>query len=240
MNILIIGASKGIGLALSELLSVNSSLHLLRTTSDKKAYRLTETKDSMFFCDICDESSIDSLYQKLKHKVTSIDCVINCAGVLHNSDFLPEKSLNQICQDRFLKSFQVNSIGHLLILKALQPLLKKSERGVAVSLSARVGSIEDNYLGGWYSYRMSKAALNMGFKTLSIEWKRTCPQLKLLLIHPGTTDTNLSKPFQKNLKKGQLQSPTETADYIWKQILKVRNQTQKNLFIDFNGEKIKW
>ena len=95
-------------------------------------------------------------------------------------------------------------------------------------------------LGGWYSYRMSKAALNMGFKTLEIEWMRKHPHIKLLLIHPGTTDTQLSKPFQQRLKLGMLQTVEQTSEYLIKQIIKKLNGQLDSLFIDFNGIPIEW
>jgi NAD(P)-dependent dehydrogenase (short-subunit alcohol dehydrogenase family) len=139
-----------------------------------------------------------------------------------------------------IENYQVNAMGHLLLLKKMEKLIATAENPIVTSISARIGSIKDNQLGGWYSYRMSKAALNMGFKTLEIVWRRKYPHIQLLLVHPGTTDTELSKPFQKRLAPGKLQTIEQTSQFIIEQINRKQQGQLDSLFIDFNGIEIEW
>lgn len=121
--------------------------------------------------------------------------VINAAGLLHAAQFMPEKKLADLNYEQLLATFQVNTFGPALVLRHFSKLLAP-ERAVLAMLSAKVGSIEDNRLGGWYSYRASKAALNMLLKTAAIEVKRSQPQAVLVALHPGTVDSALSQPFR--------------------------------------------
>jgi NAD(P)-dependent dehydrogenase (short-subunit alcohol dehydrogenase family) len=114
-----------------------------------------------------------------------------------------------------LKLYQINAMGPILFFKSLWPELRRAHPLVAASISARVGSISDNQLGGWYSYRASKAALNQYMRTLAIELARYNPDAVIATLHPGTVDTNLSQPFRGHLAKGQLQSPAQSAANLW-------------------------
>jgi NAD(P)-dependent dehydrogenase (short-subunit alcohol dehydrogenase family) len=143
-----------------------------------------------------------------------LDRVVICTGMLHGSGQRPEKSLRELDAAWLQHNFAVNSIGPALVLKHFLPLLRRDERAVCAALSARVGSISDNRLGGWYSYRASKAALNMLIATAAIELKRTHPRALLLGLHPGTVDSRLSAPFQTNVREGQLQSPAQAAGQL--------------------------
>ncbi len=239
-NIVIIGADKGIGLALCELILTNTQHHVIATSRDYSKEWQKSGRFSKLACDITNESSIKQCAQTLSENINCIDWLINCAGILHNEQYSPEKSITQLNAHQMLDNFSTNAMGHLLINKCLEKLIAASTQPVVCSISARIGSIGDNHLGGWYAYRMSKAALNMGYKTLSIEWKRRLPHIKLLLIHPGTTDTNLSKPFQKRMKKGMLQTSEFTAQAIYKQLKLTANGDQKSLYVDFNGLEIEW
>ena len=107
----------------------------------------------------------------------------NWIGVLHEGEMQPEKSLRHINTEQLIRYFQVNSIGAILLFKQVQPLLKHSQRSILATISAKVGSIGDNQVGGWYGYRASKAALNMFIKNTAIEYKRTCPQAILVALH---------------------------------------------------------
>ena len=238
-NVLIIGGNQGIGRSMAELLQ---SEHRLIVTS-RSFNELTEVAADSWqvHCDLSDENAITQLYPQLQQQVRHIDWVINCAGVLHNDSFQPEKTFKQCNFNQFETSFKVNCWGHLQVIKSIQPLLIKAKNPIMASLSARIGSIEDNRLGGWYTYRMSKAALNMGFKTLGIEWSRMCPSAKLMLLHPGTTDTALSKPFQKNLPNKQIQSPVDVARKLINQITAhAKSKQQGTVFIDYAGKQIPW
>jgi NAD(P)-dependent dehydrogenase (short-subunit alcohol dehydrogenase family) len=127
----------------------------------------------------------------------------------------------------------------MLWLKHLVKLLKRSDKCVITALSARVGSIEDNGLGGWYSYRSSKSALNMMMKSLAIELKRQSPQSTVLLFHPGTTNTPLSKPFQKNVPAGKLFTPEFVAECLYNQIAESNSNDLIN-YRDWQGQSIQW
>ena len=130
-------------------------------------------------------------------------------------------------------------MSSLLLAKYAGPKLKRSERGIFAALSAKVGSIEDNRLGGWYSYRASKAAANMVLKNLSIEWQRTAPNIRVLALHPGTTDTNLSRPFQSRVKPEKLFSPEKVAELLLKQ-LDQSHANPSGRFIAYDGEELPW
>ena len=238
-NILIIGGNQGIGQAMVDQLKTN---HCVITTS-RNYGELTQVDENLWqiHCDLTDELSIKQLYTQISQQFTHIDWLINCAGVLFNEDFQPEKTHKQCNLNQFETSFKINCWGHLQIINSIQPLLIKSDQPVLASISARIGSIEDNRLGGWYTYRMSKAALNMGLKTLGIEWSRTCRKAKIMLLHPGTTDTALSKPFQKNLPSNQLQSPADVARQLIDQInLQIESKSTGTVFLDFEGKSIPW
>ncbi len=138
----------------------------------------------------------------------AFDLVLVATGVLHEVGGLqPEKSWRALDAGSLEKAFTVNSIAPALVAKHFLPLLIRDRKAVFAALSARVGSIEDNTLGGWYAYRASKAALNMLIKTLSIELARRNPSATCIALHPGTVDTALSKPFQHSVPNGKLFSP---------------------------------
>ncbi|WP_395377060.1 SDR family NAD(P)-dependent oxidoreductase [Marinicella sp. W31] len=238
MNIIIVGGERGIGQALVQQLRQERSHQLIITSRTAKL----RADESLAYhpLDISDTDSIATFSQWTKSTFSHIDWVINCAGILHTDKYRPEKSLKQVNQLQLQDNFMTNAAGHLLLLKALEKQLAASSAGLATSISARIGSISDNKLGGWYAYRMSKAALNMAYKTLSIEWKRNYPQLKLLLFHPGTTATNLSAPFQKNVPDGKLHSVEKTARYYLEVIHDTLQQKQAALFRDYAGETITW
>jgi NAD(P)-dependent dehydrogenase (short-subunit alcohol dehydrogenase family) len=151
--------------------------------------------------DILDEASIAAAASSISAPPSLI---VVATGMLHEEGAGPEKSMRELDAGRMSLSFAVNTIGPALVAKHFLPLLAKGERSVFAILSARVGSITDNRLGGWYSYRASKAALNQLIRTLSIEMKRINDRAIIVGLHPGTVDTNLSKPFQANVAPGQL------------------------------------
>ncbi|MDX1706016.1 SDR family NAD(P)-dependent oxidoreductase [Pseudidiomarina sp.] len=161
-----------------------------------------------------------------------ISGVISALGILHSNEFMPEKRLDEVNKDQLNGSFYVNAVLPILLLQTTLPLLPVKQRCFWVQLSAKVGSITDNYLGGWYSYRASKAALNMLLKTASVETARTHKQLIIAAIHPGTTDTSLSQPFQQRLPKGKLFAPEVSAE----RILAVTDQ----LTVEQSGQLLHW
>lgn len=240
MIILVIGGERGIGKAMADQLLKAGHTLITSSRSFDQLQHFSE-KHWTVHLDITNENSIQHLSEQLEHEFNHIDWIINCAGVLHTENYMPEKSLSQLNANQLNDNYMTNAVGHLLTIKALQKLITKSQNPVITSISARIGSIDDNHLGGWFAYRMSKAALNMGMKTLAIEWHRKFPKVKFLLLHPGTTDTDLSAPFQKNLPKGQLQSVESTASMLIEQIKQHQNHSSKfPLFLDYTGKNIKW
>ncbi|WP_163937495.1 SDR family NAD(P)-dependent oxidoreductase [Paraferrimonas sp. SM1919] len=165
----------------------------------------------------------------------SLDAVIVATGLLHNHQLQPEKSIQEIRAESFTKIMQANCLTPLCILKHCLPKLKKDKFTLMATLSARVGSISDNRLGGWYSYRCSKAALNMGLKNLAIEAQRNKQQTCVVGLHPGTVDSPLSAPYKK--ASSQWQTPQESASKLISVMQNLSMQDTGKVF-DYNGAVI--
>jgi NAD(P)-dependent dehydrogenase (short-subunit alcohol dehydrogenase family) len=161
--------------------------------------------------------------------------IVNAAGLLHADGFMPEKKLAELNYAQMQATFQVNSFGPALLLRHFAGLLAR-ERGLLALLSAKVGSIEDNRLGGWYSYRASKAALNMLVKTAAIEIKRSQPQSVVVAVHPGTVKSKLSKPF-RGLEIGR--EPSVAAAEILT-VLDRLLPADSGKFFSYSGERLPW
>lgn len=239
---LVIGASRGIGLEFVRQLLADSRVTQLYATYRQPSSALLQIADPRLEClqvDVTIEAQIAAAAKIIQTNSGSLHLVINCVGILHTEHIQPEKSLRQIDSDRLLQYFQTNSIGALLWAKHLQPLFKHPDKSVFASISAKVGSIGDNQLGGWYGYRASKAALNMLMRNVSIEYRRTCPNSIVVLLHPGTTDTDLSKPFQANVPEEKLFGVDRTVN----QLLTVINQlktTDTGAFFNWDGTILPW
>ena len=161
--------------------------------------------------------------------------IINAAGVLHRPEFMPEKQLGQLSYAQLLSTFTVNTFGPALLLRYFSPLLDR-RRGVMALLSAKVGSIEDNRLGGWYSYRASKAALNMLIKTAAIELRRSQPQTVLVALHPGTVSSALSAPF----RGAEIGRPADVAAAEMLAVLDGLTLADTGQFLSYSGERLPW
>lgn len=203
------GASRGLGLEfVRQLLATNDDASVfascrnpraaaeLRALSSRSSGRLRIVK-----LDVCDEETIVEAARELEEHEEPVSLIRNVAGVLHGPGFSPEKKLAQGSPDALRTVFEVNAFGPLLVAKHFHRMLRHDHRSVFASLSARVGSISDDRLGGWYAYRASKAAQNMFTKTLSIELGRVAPNAVVIGLHPGTVDTRLSEPFKKGVPK---------------------------------------
>lgn len=216
-NIAVIGSSGTIGSAfirrISELYPEAQISGFSRTkqTSDIENIRFYEI-------DYTNEESIANSAE-ISAQNAPLDLVIVATGILHNDAFMPEKSMKELSIAKFQEVILANTIVPALVAKYFLPKLSKDRRAVFAALSARVGSISDNQFGGWYSYRASKAALNMIIKNLSIEMKMRYKQAIIIGLHPGTVDSRLSKPFQNNVPAGKL----FTADYSVAKMLEVIN-----------------
>ena len=221
---LVIGSSGTIGSAVVKLLEKNPSCSLVigisRHSDHPIDYSLPETI----------ESSAKSLTA-----IGPFQLIINTIGLLHTEKYMPEKKLADLNHAQLSELMNVNAIGPALTIKCFTNLLD-SHNSVMVFLSAKVGSIEDNRLGGWYSYRASKAALNMFIKTAAIELRRTKPNVALIAIHPGTVNSNLSKPF-----RGQEigRNADDTAKDIF-HILENATKEDSGSFLSYSGERLPW
>ena len=154
---------------------------------------------------LLDDYKEETLLQSASHFENDFfNKIIVCIGILHDKNFMPEKRIEDFSSDQFIETIRVNTLIPTLIAKSFYKKLKKKDKSTLAFLSARVGSITDNRSGGWYSYRASKAALNMMVKNLSIELGRYNKQLSVIGLHPGTVDSRLSQPFQKNLEDSKI------------------------------------
>jgi len=233
-NVAIIGASGAIGNAFVEHYSKDQSVKNVYAFSRKhKSYK--DKKVHSFELDIENQESIQNAAEEVKDN--RLNHIIIATGILHSESFGPEKSIKDINYDSMIKVMSVNAIGPSLIGRYFIPLLTKDTKSVLAFLSARVGSISDNKLGGWYSYRASKTALNQIIKNFSIELKRTNPKAVVLGLQPGTVDSNLSEPFKKNVAKGKLFSPEQSRELLSDVIEKATKEDSGNL-IAYDGEII--
>lgn len=210
-HVVVAGANGGIGGAFVDALlddpRVGRVTALSRSPVDRKHERLRPA-----IIDFNDESSIDKAAQDCGGNV---DLVIVATGILHRApDISPEKRLADIDGKTMAEVMHINTIGPALLAKHFLPLLRRDAKSVFAAISARVGSISDNRLGGWASYRASKAALNMLMRTFSIEQSRSSTESLVVTLHPGTTDTALSKPFQRNVPEGKLFEPAFVAEKL--------------------------
>ena len=165
--------------------------------------------------------------------------VFNCSGRLHGPGLKPEKRLTQVTREALAEQFSINAFAPVLLAKAVEPLFERDRPVHFASLSARVGSISDNRTGGWYAYRAAKSAQNQLLKTLSVEWSRRWPNATVTLLHPGTTDTALSKPFQSFVPPEKLFSPERAADQLLT-VLSTQTPQQSGSFLAWDGQPIDW
>lgn len=239
---LIVGAGQGIGLEFVRQFLYSDRVDRLYATYRNSESELLTLSDSRLRClsmDLTEESQIATVIEQIKTETPTLHYVINCVGVLHDGAMQPEKSLRSLNADQLAHYFQVNSIGAVLLAKQVQGLLKHRDRSVLATISAKVGSIGDNHLGGWYGYRASKAALNMFMRSTAIEYKRTCPKAIVVTLHPGTTDTQLSRPFQRNVPPEKLFSVDRTV----RQLLRVIDGLQESdsgEFFSWDGSRLPW
>lgn len=244
----ITGASRGIGLALVEHLLDDSSVeHVFATARHARAStpladlaRAHEGRLTAVEMDVTDEPSLAAAAGTVAAQTARLDLVMNCAGLLHDGAGVgPERRLADIDPAHIARSFAVNATGPLLVAKHLACLFPRRERVVFASLSARVGSIGDNRLGGWYAYRASKAAQNMFTRNLSVELKRRARGIICVALHPGTVDTELSRPFQGRVPADRL----FTAERAARQLLQVVNRLgpqDNGSFFAWDGRPIPW
>ena len=189
--------------------------------------------------DIENENSLKDLKDKLSKSKSNLRLVLNATGRLHSEKLNPEKRLQHINKENLIESFSINAFAPILLAKTIEEFINKELEFNFASISARVGSITDNKTGGWYAYRAAKSAQNQLFKSLSIEWARKYPKAIITLLHPGTVNTNLSKPFHKFVPKDKLFSPQKTSSYLI-DILLHQKPIDSGKFIAWDGKEIPW
>jgi len=244
---LVIGANRGIGLALTRAQLANPDVTRLVAThrAESNLDGLLELaaqwpeKLQTTSLEVTDPQDLAELGSLARDTKNGFDLVIHAAGILHESKMGPEKSLARCEPDQLLRLFEVNSIAPLMTAKALLPAQPRKKRFVFAALSAMVGSIGDNRLGGWYGYRASKAALNQFIRTLSNECRVSHPQAAVVALHPGTTDTALTQPFQRNIDPQRLYTPEQTAQRLL-QVIGGLTPGDSGHFFNWDGSEIPW
>ena len=229
MRVLVAGASGAIGAAIAEKLSDEGDQVLTISRSG-------ESSSTHLVCDLTSAESVDQVSGFLAER-GPVDAVFCCTGILHGGWNMPEKSLSQLTAEWLQQNMLVNVQTHIHLAQAVALQVMRTAPIKWVSLSAMVGSIEDNGLGGWYSYRMSKAALNMFIRNLSIEWGRKAPGSVVVAQHPGTTESALSKPFQAGIAEGKLYTQAQTAERLIG-VMRGLNAAQNGRLLHWDGSVI--
>lgn len=230
----VFGASGGIGAALCRELA-RRGCGLIYAAARKEPATTGEGVIPLQF-DLTSEDSIRGAAERMA--VRPPDLVFVASGVLTlDGGARPERTYRELDGPTMLESFALNAVGPALIARHVLPLLPRDRRAAFAMLSARVGSIGDNRLGGWHSYRASKAALNMLIRNFALELARTHRQAVVVGLHPGTVDTALSAPFQANLPAGQLTAPDMAAGHLLDVVARLRPEDSGGIF-DWRGEAI--
>ena len=238
---LVIGANSDIGQSVASALKETEEFDNIHLVSRKPITNTALLNSSIFRTHICDnkEDSIKKVLEEIFIAGSSPCYIVICNGILHSNKISPERRLEHISSNSLEEIFRINAIVPILWLSELINHLSNTSPSVVAVLSARVGSITDNKLGGWYSYRASKAALNMLLKTAAIEYSRRNRMVKILSLHPGTVDTKLSKPFQRSIPKEQIFTPDYAASRLLT-IMKSIAHDGKLDYLDWEGKKIPW
>lgn len=236
LRVAVIGASGGIGRAFVDHLAQSDQVACVYALS-RAGIDFDSDKVQSLSIDLEKEETIAHAAEDIKQD-GELDIVIVAVGILHDGyKIQPEKALKQLDSQSFARVLAINTIGPAMAAKHFVPLLPRDRKSVFAALSARVGSISDNGMGGWHSYRASKAALNMIIKNVAIETGRRYKQAAIIGLHPGTVDTGLSEPFQSNVPDKKLFTPAYSAECLLKVINDVAPEQSGALF-GWDGEEI--
>ena len=235
LRVIIVGSTGGIGRAFIDTLAASEQVSQIYALS-RGGQSHPSSKVANLTFDFTDEASIEAAAEALRETGAFDLCVI-ATGLLQGEGIAPEKNMRAMTLEAFQKSFMINTFGPAVTAKYFLPLMRRDRKAVLAALSARVGSISDNRIGGWYAYRASKAALNMVLKTLSIEFGRRFKETVIIGLHPGTVDTDLSKPFQGNVPEGKLFTPEFSAENLLSVIDQAQPEDSGSLFA-WDGEKV--
>ncbi|WP_026376822.1 SDR family NAD(P)-dependent oxidoreductase [Aestuariibacter salexigens] len=236
----VVGASGGIGAALVNALASASPSSLVIAVGRQQC-KATAGNIRPYAIEDYSEPSIQICLNHIISEYGKLTTLICCVGTLHDDTkgIKPEKRLEDINANQLSHYFAVNTIIPSLWVKHAAEHFSDQGPAHCVVLSARVGSISDNRVGGWYGYRASKAALNMFIKTAQVEYQRRAKNVALVAYHPGTVDTALSKPFQRNVKPEKLFTPAFTAQQLLS-FLPDLDPQQGPFYLDWQGQAIDW
>lgn len=225
-NAVVLGARGGIGSAVADALEADPACG--------RVFRLA--RNVPIHCDVADEDSIARAAEAVRRDVGDVALVFNAIGVLDRHGFAPEKSLRALDADAMAATFAINSIGTALVIKHFHDLLPRQGKGAIATVSARVGSIGDNRIGGWYSYRASKAALNQIVRTSAIEIARKRRDAVCVALHPGTVATALSAPYAGDRETF---TPQQSAEKMLA-VLDGLDARQSGGFFAYDGSAVEW
>ena len=232
-NVAVIGSTGAIGSAfLHRFQSIPTIQHIYCFSRSPQNYSDSRIRHGLFNYE--DEQTIEHCAATIKDP---LDLIIITTGMLHDGDVTPEKSIRSYNQQNAQLYYLINTIGPSLVMKYFWPHLNKSQLSVMAALCARIGSIEDNKLGGWHSYRASKAALCMMIKNISIEVQRRNANSICIGLHPGTVNSQLSQPFQKHIKPETIQQPEESVQQLIQTISQLTVEDSGFQFA-YDGKKI--
>ncbi|ASD69140.1 SDR family NAD(P)-dependent oxidoreductase [Pseudoalteromonas piscicida] len=238
LAIIVIGASSAIARAFVKI-QARHNPNVKVITVSRQAKETSQASNLHFQCDYS-KAQIRQVAMHILELGFEVKSVSIFNGLLHDEiDKFPEKKLEDIDLDYSMALFNINTMLPMLWLQALLPAIKGKQPCIVTALSARVGSISDNRIGGWYSYRSSKAALNMMFKSAAVELARRAKNVKLVLFHPGTTDTPLSKPFQANVPEDKLFTPEFVANQL-SGIIANSPPDGTVSYVDWQNKPIEW
>lgn len=244
---LIIGAGRGIGRALldkqlqdPDVKRVIGTFRPGREPADMESLRQA-WGDRLAFepLDVGDAESLAAFEHMLHSHESGIDLAINATGLLHDDGVAPEKRVEECAPQALERLFRVNAIGPLMVARSLLTAQPRKQPLTFIAISAMVGSIGDNQLGGWYGYRASKAALNQFMHTLAIECRQRFPRAVIAAIHPGTTQTSLSRPFVRRIEPDKLYTPEQTAERILR-LAAGFSPADSGRFFNWDGTEIPW
>ena len=245
-RILVAGVSGAIGGALAEAILERDEesvvVGLCRDPAKVLEPLRSHSRFTLLIWDAEDEQSPDTVARELGKIIPAsqgIGTFVYAAGLLHDNDMFPEKRLEELKVASLSRAFAVNASGFAMLVQAVLPWLRHRDFKRIAAISAKVGSIEDNRLGGWYAYRSSKAALNMLVRTLAVELPRRCKPIACVSLHPGTTDSALSDPFRQSLAQLQVHSAYDTAKNLLAVIEGITPE-DNGRFLSWDSSEIPW
>ena len=233
-SLAVIVGGGAIARALAEQLAADPTLSVHVLSRSELVQSGLETSETDY-----SDASLARIAAEIEATGLSLSRLVVTNGMLSNESIWPERKVSDLSEETFGAIMSINALLPMRLLGAFWSLIRKSEAPRVAVLSARVGSLEDNELGGWYSYRASKAALNMMMKCAAIEVRRLNKGAKLVAYHPGTVDSSLSKPFQRSVPEGKLFTPEFSAAQLIEILDRVESDGELE-YIDWAGETIPW